>query len=440
MGVRSFSTGSTLQADGLALALAPALTPSGVVTHPSFFHGFATHPQVLARGLVTLADVTATRYFQYTPTSQRDPVLTAHGDRLRAECFSACNGVYARLDLLAAGFDGGEIGHGATNVDIGAELRRTLTAMGRAELLHLDVGDDGLSVATPRVQAAERPVEMPSRWVRALGNAAELHRDLVPAFTLDAAASRAFIASLPAVTSTARSGWLTPGRPGVRVAPRASGPAVFIPGLHRLSALRRLLTHVRSLTVYGPGAAVEGAVLVEAELPAARLTLGLTQEAWRGYSGEGSLLEGLAGPSAAEDADLVCALLAFEPVIDVPRLMRDAALAEGRVRSALAILAASGRVGWDAHDAAYFHRELPTDTSRAERDNPRLRAARALAAAGAVRGDADGAWLVRSGDDDYVVRLAAGADSCTCRWFLRHGGDRGPCKHVLAVRLARGES
>lgn len=436
MGVRSFSASSTLDTDGLALALAPALTPSGITAYPSFFHGFATHPQVLARGLVTLADVTATRYFQYTPTSQRDPVLTAQGDRLRAECFSACNGVYARLDLLATGFDGGEIGHGTTNVDIGADMRRALTAMRRSDLVHLDVGNEGMRVATLDRHAVERPVDMPPRWVRALGNAAELHRELVPAFTLDAAASRGFLASLPGVTSPTRSGWLTPGRTGVRVAPRASEGAVFVPGLHRLSALKRLLTQIRSLTVYGPCGGGEGPALVEAELPAARLTLGLTDEIWRGHSGEGSLLAGLAGPSAVEDVDLVCALLAFEPVIDVPRLVRDSGLTEGRVRSALAVLAASGRVGWDAHDAAYFHRELPTDAARVERDNPRLRGARALVASGAVRRDGEDGWLVRSGDDDYVVRLA-GAGSCTCRWFLRHGGDRGPCKHVLAVRIAQ---
>lgn len=158
--VRSFRSSSTLDADGLALALAPALTPSGITAYPSFFHGFATHPQVLARGLVTLADVTATRYFQYTPTSQRDPVLTAQGDRLRAECFSACNGVYARLDLLATGFDGGEIGHGTTNVDIGADMRRALTAMRRTDLVHLDVGHEGMRVATLDTHAVERPVDM----------------------------------------------------------------------------------------------------------------------------------------------------------------------------------------------------------------------------------------------------------------------------------------
>lgn len=117
---RAFTAESAVEPGCLALALAPALTPTGMQDRPSFVHGFATQPQVLARGLVTLADITATRYFQYTPSTLRDPVLTAHGDRLRAECCSACNGVYARLDLHGSGFDGGDIAHGTTNVDIDA--------------------------------------------------------------------------------------------------------------------------------------------------------------------------------------------------------------------------------------------------------------------------------------------------------------------------------
>ena len=105
MTTRTFSTASHLGDRGLTLGLAPALTPAGVDDDPSFFHGFAATRTSSRRGLLTLADVTATRYVQYTPSSLRDPVLTAHGDRLRAECFSACNSVYARLDLLPDGID-----------------------------------------------------------------------------------------------------------------------------------------------------------------------------------------------------------------------------------------------------------------------------------------------------------------------------------------------
>lgn len=424
----------------LGFALAPALTPDGVTLAPSFFHGFATRPQVLARGLVTLADITGTRYFNYVPTSLRDPVLTAHGDRLRAECFSACNGVYARLDLLGGGFDGGEIAHGTTNVDLGLAMRQALSAMGRHDLLHLDVGIEGMLVSTPDATVAERPVEMPDRWVRALGNVAELHHGLPEAFRVAGPAAQAFVASLPSATGKSANGWLASTSSGLRLLSRRAPGAVRLNGLNRLSAVKRVLTHVTGLAVYSDG---EGPVLVSVELPDARLSLGLTDEAWRGFSGEGALLSALGEPSAAEDADLIGVLLAFDPVIDVERLARDSALPAPRVRAALAVLASSGRVGWDAHDRAWFHRELPDDPERITRDNPRLVAATALVAAGAVRPDGSGGWLVHSAGEDHAVVLGGDPSDptrgarCSCVWYVRHTGDRGPCKHVLAVHLTQ---
>lgn len=418
---------------GIALALAPGLAPDGPVRSPRFFGGFATRPQVIARGLVALADITGMRYFQYTPTSQRDPVLSAHGDRLRAECFSACNSVYARLDILADALDGGEIGLGTTNVDIGAGTRRMLSSVGPAVLLHLEVGLGGMTASTPDAHSIERPVRMPARWVPALGNVAELHRGVAPRFTLDAAATRAFVGALPGATSTGRAGWLTPTRTGVRLAARPGPGAVRVSGLHRLSALRRLMPHLRSAAFHSD--TETGAVVVEVGLPGARLALGLTEEPWRGHSGEGSLLSGLASSDALDDAELVSSMLAFEPHIDLDRLVANAGLPMDRVRSAVAVLAASGRVGWDVHDGTYFHRELPDDPDRITRDNPRLIGARRLVDAGVVVRDGAG-WRVRSGDGDYL--LTTDPPSCTCTWHLTHGSGRGPCKHLLAVRLVEG--
>jgi hypothetical protein len=445
MGVRAFTTASSVTRDRLALALAPALTPDGPVASPSFFHGFATEPQVLARGLLSLADITATRYFKYTPTTQRDPVLTAHGDRLRAEVFSACNSVYARLDLLGSGLDGGDVAYGTTNVDIGMTTRQALASVGRNELFHLDVGRHGLSVATPSVAANERPVEMPDRWVHALGNVAEMHRRLTRAFTLDRAAARKLLTSIPAATAAGTAGWLTPTAAGFRIAARRTTGAVHVHGLHRLSALKRLLPHVTGLTVYGPANGEPGATAFEIELPHARVLLGITKEAWRGFSGEGSLLNALARPEVAEHAARVSALLAFEPVIDVERLHLESGLTTAHVESGLAVLAASGRVGWDVHARAHFHRELPDDPDRVTRDNPRVKAARRLVEQHRVeRGTERDEWLVRAGTRDepatYSVRSADGDARCTCTWQLNGGNDRGPCKHVLAVQIMMEET
>ncbi len=437
MTVDTFLGASRVTERGLGLALSPALTPNGLDSSPSFFHGFATQPQVLARGLVTLADVTATRYFKYTPTSLRDPILSAHGDRLRAECFSACNGVYARLDLLGDGFDGGDIARGTTNVDLGADMRAMLTKVTKNQLLHLDVGADGLTVSSPDQTLRERKVDMPDRWMRALGNAVQMHQKMIRSVTAKGSAAQRFLATIPPPSAGARNGWLTAGPAGVKVAARPQEGAVYIAGLHRLSAAKRLLVHVQSITFYGPEDTEPGPAVVEFELPAARLVLGLTPEPWRGHSGEGALLEALAAPDVLENADLVSALLAFEPVIDVGRLARESKLDESAVREGLAVLAVSGRVGWDVATSSYFHRELPDDPNRVDRDNPRLVAARRLVEQGQVVERSTTQYLVTSSPTRYEVHIDP--DQCGCLWYLEHGRSRGPCKHVLAARiLARG--
>jgi hypothetical protein len=101
------------------------------------------------------------------------------------------------------------------------------------------------------------------------------------------------------------------------------------------------------------------------------------------------------------------------------------------------VIGARGRAGFDVSGGAFFHRELPYDLERVDGMHPRLVAARALVERGDVRvaGPAE-AYVRGSGDLEYRVRLDG--DVCACPWWARHGGARGPCKHVLAARLVRG--
>jgi uncharacterized Zn finger protein len=42
---------------------------------------------------------------------------------------------------------------------------------------------------------------------------------------------------------------------------------------------------------------------------------------------------------------------------------------------------------------------------------------------------------VPGSDFDHFVRLRFEGNKCTCRWHSRYQGQRGPCKHILAVRM-----
>jgi hypothetical protein len=172
------------------------------------------------------------------------------------------------------------------------------------------------------------------------------------------------------------------------------------------------------------------------ELPHARLTVVVSPDKTRGFSGEGGTLHALASASVGEDAELVRAELDFDARIDPDILAARLGIDEDRVAAALSLLATSGQVGWDLRNGAYFHRPLPFDTEAMLALNPRLADGRELAASGAVTWTEPTVALVASGDLVYRVTLELDGYTCSCVWFAKHGTGRGPCKHVIAARLA----
>ncbi|MGW1847080.1 SWIM zinc finger family protein [Streptomyces sp. NPDC001966] len=422
----------------LGLETSGGLTPRGAESRPRFFSGFLTSPGIAARGLLAVADVASTRYYQRTLPASLDPVVTGNGDRLRFESFSGCCGVYARLDVLQDGLDGARTGHGTTNVDVNNPLREALSRIAGDDPLHLRVGPDEMAVTTLDGPVVEKKVPLPDRWLRGFAEAQVVSAGFDLRAELPAAEAVRFLRSLPRSGNASRGArWVVPAGKTLRPTTRPVAGAVCLPGPERLVALQRVLRHATSLRVYGPvadGAATASAW--EVVLPGMRLTLTLSPDASRGFSGEGGVLDALATDDAAADAELVSVLLAWEPRIDTADLAEQSGLTVERVRAALTRLGTAGRVGYDLADAAYFHRELPYDADRAERHNPRLVAARQLAGSGAVVLDQDVA-AVTSGERRYQVREKDGMLSCTCQWWADYRGRRGPCKHALAVRMVR---
>ncbi|MDK1472608.1 SWIM zinc finger family protein [Streptomyces sp. 549] len=440
----------------LGLETSGGLTPAGAEANPRFFHGFLTEPQAASQALLAVADIAAARYHRRLAAASLDPVVTANGDRLRFESFSGCCGVYARLDVLPRGLDGDDIRHGTTNVDVNSPLRESLSRVGSGDPLHLRVGPEEMAVTTLTGPVVEKKVPLPDRWLRGFAETQVIASGFDLRAELGAVQAQRYLRSLPrGATASGGVGWVVPAAGTLRPTTRPVPGAVCLPGPARLGVLHRVLRHVTGLRVYGPPVAAGGAAFGsgadggpvasawEVSLPGMRLTLMLSPQAARGFSGEGAVLEHLATGTAVEaeeaatDAELTAALLAWDPRIDPADLADRSGLPRDRVRAALTRLGTAGRVGYDTAEAAYFHRELPYDADRVERHNPRLRSARALLEAGAVTLDGDLA-TVRSEDRVHHVRREADGrrTHCTCPWWAEHRGGRGPCKHVLAVGLA----
>ncbi|GAB3256624.1 SWIM zinc finger domain-containing protein [Alteromonas gracilis] len=425
-GYRDLSTlTSTARETDLALATALGVTPDGVEQHPRFFEGFVARPDVLAAGLLAVADVAATSYFDLAAVrlASLDPVVTAHGDRLRFESFSRCNGVHARFDLLPDGIDSGTVGARTTNVDVNQPLRTHLASVSPATLLHLAVGRD-LTVSTPEETHVEREVDLPDRWVRGFAQVPGIAATMTLAARLPRAATMRLLAGLP------RS---TPG-PTEHLAVTAAGlrPTtrdrceVHLAGSARLGAARRVLRFAEGAGVHRHESGASGWTF---DLPGARLTLMLTAQTSRGFSGEGSMLTAAQSGSPLDD-ERVEEALAWQAEVDPARLAAQLDLPLERTRAAVARLGASGRVGHDLAQGTWFHRDLPLDEERLTRDNPRLARARELVEAAAVRHDGD-SWQVGR----RWVTLDDGRWTCTCPWHVRYAGTRGPCAHVMAVQL-----
>ncbi|WP_344937054.1 SWIM zinc finger family protein [Sphaerisporangium flaviroseum] len=432
----SYAGPSTLVGDRLGLATSGGRTATGLAGRPRFFSGVVTQAAPAAAALLAVADVALARYHQPRAAGSgrtRDPVITCDGERLRLESFSACGGVYARLDLLGAALDGEVFDRGATNVDVNGPLREALARVGGRDPLHLGVGADELAVTTLNGAVVEKKVPLPERWLRGFAEV----QVIASGFDLRAEpAGMAAVRFLRGLPKKATAGvWVVPSGRELRVTTAPARGAVCLAGVGRLATLHPLLRFATKLRVYGP--AVQDQVVSSAwelELPGMRYTLVLSPQAWRGFSGEGAVLADLSGDDAEADADVIGMLLNFEPTVETGLLADRSGLTPARVRAALTQLGTAGKVGYDLAEAGHFHRELPYDREHVETLNPRLAAARALVAAGSVRLAGSGTARVTTGGGVYEVGLETG--SCTCPWWFDRRGSRGPCKHVLAARIA----
>lgn len=385
---------------------------SSTATSAPFFRGYLAMPRRTADLALVLAHVVRTRF--YTPPgmlqrliAQRDPVITCGGGMLRLEGFSACCGVYARLDLRAEAFDADHMEPGTSNVDFNSTMRAALAKLSDGERAMLEVSAEGFTLTSESSEPAfERR------------------------FQLSGVVGQRFLRELPR-QRTAQPVWITPWNRSMRLSHTRMDGGILAGGIERLRILAEVARHATEIEVYSAG---DGATAWQLETGDARLFLVLSPEASRGFSGEGQVLNSLSTNSSVTQR--LRALLRWQRDLRARALADELQASEADVRAALAELGTSGLVGYDLAEGAYFHRELPFDMSHVERLHPRLKAARELARTGAVEIDRHGAW-VRGCEADYYVRRDTGGEwHCSCPWASRYGKSRGPCKHIIAAQIA----
>ncbi|MEM7474555.1 MAG: SWIM zinc finger family protein [Planctomycetota bacterium] len=404
--------------------------------NPYFFQGELLEPFVVAKLLQTLVHFVRAKFHDHLSVTLRalaDPIITAHEDFLRFEVFSGCCSVYARVDLPPESIRGQTLGCGTTNVDFNPGMVAALGKVRASDKLSVAVGADEFVLENLNDQVHEKKVQLPLRWLKGLAAVTSYGEKLQCQHEIQAAHAARFLRSLPR-TPDKRSRWhVQKAGVSLRISQRNTDNAVEAGGLHRLRALEDLVRFAQSLRVYG-SSDIEASGW-ELDCGKLRISLIMTHDVWRGFSGEGQGLEAMAVELPKNTRDAARALLKWQSVVD-PSTTKSK-LSANDLLAGLANLSSQGKVGFDISAGHYFHRELPFDLEMVAKLQPRLQGAQKLLEKNWVQPKANSSndFEVKSTDTTHLVHCADDMTKCTCPWFAKHQNLRGPCKHILAVQM-----
>lgn len=418
-------------------------TSGGGMENPYFFKGKLCYPRRTAELMLAVSLVSRTRFYSPTEIRERilaaaDPVVTSGGDRLRFESFSVCCGVYCRLDLKPSALDGEWVGRGTTNVDFNAPMRSALATLLDSEKVGLNVGSDRVELERDHETLVEKKVKLPVRWLKGFVEVQSYQSQLKQKMEVSPLELRQLLRTIPQQVTWQRGSvsYVVPAGRGLRLSQREAPNSVCVGAPGRLKLLEDLLRHARTVRIY---AGTDGVSGWELALDEASFFIVLSPDASRGFSGEGQALKTLINQDGLDIVTRVKATLQWQAKVDIAALCQSIDLDSTAVTNALGVLGSRGLVGYDLSEGSYFHRELPFDLDLIEDLHPRLHKARKLVEEGAVRltrqAEDDIEGYVKSSDTEHRILIKQGEAKCTCSWYAKHTGSRGPCSHVLAAEL-----
>ena len=417
------------------------------------------------------------RYFDYLYRQDKDawfvldPVITVHPDQLFFECFSQDESTYGRLSASYEVFENvGEHECGTTNVDYSQALYDEFQKIRSYKDTDFTVDPGGFEVDTSGEPTyKELKIDLPESWVRGFLQVNSAMTFPCTRFTLHPydVHNLCFVLRRKKELKGPRSmRWrLEPGEP-IRVlmepwnieveCPRSIyegdvDDEIRIWGRRRIHTLERLIPIAKRFEVMMMGTGLPSFFI--ADLGDMAFTLGLSGWTANDWSRAGNfdlmaprrdvdeltkrrVFEGLKETWFAS-ADLLSARLNLDPAV---------------VHGALSAYAQAGRVIYDVVDDVYRVRELtqeplPMDALRFSNEREES-AARFVAASQASFSDANKSGgvtrvtgQVKDKHHDHEVLLAIDDDErlvdgrCECRFYNRNKLYKGPCEHMLALRM-----
>ncbi|MFK7770936.1 MAG: SWIM zinc finger family protein [Saprospiraceae bacterium] len=404
---------------------------------PCFFWGKLTNPYLTARCLLTLSNVVKSS-FNLSPFQLallKDPIVTAGNEKIRFEGFSHCAGVYARVDVLPNGHDGEFLENGTTNVDFNEPMLAALGNIRKQEKVVLSVGKKEVSLSKNGEKIVERKVPLPNKWIKGLTTVQLFMADSELKMKFNRIQAIQLFKSIPKGKIKTDYYLIQRGtRP--QFSPIKSTQGICVGGLHRLRLLEHLVPLADALHVFSHHK--NQSTTWQLYFGNLRFSMSLSRDFWRGFSGEGAALESLIedvpetlithfDKFSFANQTFNPTLLAIENDLDLKKIEN----LSGR-------LSAMGMLGFDLDENEFFYRRLPFKLNRILSLNPRLKNAEKLIAEGKVKIISKSENRVEANVEGsgvkHLVVLEGEQQRCTCTWYSQNQGERGICKHILAVK------
>lgn len=398
-----------------------------------------------------------------------DPVVSVHPDALIFEVFSQDESSYGRVTVPSDRLEVlGNVAYGTTNIDFSRALAREMERVRNYRPAWLQIGAEGVTMATGAGEAVEKKIDLPPSWVRGF-----LQVQSAAAFgTVDLQLSAETVAEVLSLLRRQREDG-SPRSLRFRLAPGEYPLLIVEPwnteirerrhvyrgehrgdirlwGRRRLAVLEKVLPHAESVHVRLLGTGMPS--YWSLSLGSHRFDLGLsgwTRNDWA----RAARFDLLASTGTVSDRDFEIASAKLEEKL---RLTPDELASVGRLpqsaaAAALQQLCARGQAMYDPTTGAYRWRPLFAEPVVLEQDDDkRLAYARRVVEGNRVR------WVGRPetvedrvrhtatvkgerGEKDFRVILELDADGrvqyaeCTCSWHRREKLRKGPCGHILAA-------
>lgn len=415
-------------------------------------------------------------YFDYLYEKDRDawfvldPVITVHPDEVFFECFSqdesaygklSCNyNVFTKIDTFACG---------TTNIDYSQSLYNEFQKIRDYKETEFSIDPSGFETRTTNeANYKEVKIDLPDSWVRGFLQVSAAMT--LPAVTFDLHPQDVYLLCSYLRRFKEQKGpralrfILKPGQPvQVLFEPwneiftfyrspftGTQEQTIRIWGRRRLHILERLLPIATNFTVHLLGNGLPSFFI--ADLGDMTFTLGLSGWTANDWSHAGNF--DLMAPRTQVDyatQELVFNSLKKDWFATSDQLAKSLGLHTSIIASSLAAYTQAGRVIYDLHKGVYRIRELSQEPLNVETfrfGSPQEEKAQQLLDAQkiAVKAEVRNETLCLSSkikDGKHTLEIETQIDkdnrmingSCQCSHFVSNGMRKGPCEHILALRM-----